>query len=143
MAGVTCQDCEPLMRVVQSFTHAHYMNALGSKESLMVFGVSERILLTFHSSPRYYSQKYNHIGFASIWHLAQTKQDANQSLCLELTRTRVGGNHSVGVAVNQKGLNYYSGEQEILKTMDLIKTMEEPMDEVLLSSVVEACVRIG
>merc|ERR1719181_288158 len=27
--------------------------------------------------------------------------------------------------------------------MDLIKTMDEPMDEVLLSSVVEACVRIG
>merc|ERR1719198_666757 len=30
-----------------------------------------------------------------------------------------------------------------MKTMNLMKNMDEPMDEVLLSSVVEACVRIG
>merc|ERR1719335_303909 len=30
-----------------------------------------------------------------------------------------------------------------MSTMDLIDNMDEPMDEVLLSSIVEACVRIG
>merc|ERR1719271_1313957 len=51
--------------------------------------------------------------------------------------------NQVTVSILLKNLNYYSGEPEILQTMDLIKTMDEPMDEVLLSSVVEACVRIG
>jgi len=57
---------------------------------------------------------------------------------------------TAGVKPNQvtcsillKSLNNGSGEREIVKTMELINTMEEPMDEVLLSSVVEACVRIG
>jgi len=57
---------------------------------------------------------------------------------------------TVGITPNQvtcsillKHLNAHSAEDDILKTMDLIKAMEEPMDEVLLSSVVEACVRIG
>jgi pentatricopeptide repeat protein len=57
---------------------------------------------------------------------------------------------AAGVKPNQvtcsillKSLNKNANEGDILKTMDLITTMEEPMDEVLLSSVVEACVRIG
>ena len=41
-----------------------------------------------------------------------------------------------------KCLDAYSVEQNIARTMDLISNMDEPMDEVLLSSVVEACVRI-
>ncbi|CAE8635959.1 unnamed protein product [Polarella glacialis] len=55
-----------------------------------------------------------------------------------------------GVTPNQvtcsillKSLSSRSSEEDILQTMDLITAMEEPMDEVLLSSVVEACVRIG
>merc|ERR1719355_380258 len=51
--------------------------------------------------------------------------------------------NQVTISILLKCLNSYSSEAEILKTMDLIKTMDEPMDEVLLSSVVEACVRIG
>jgi pentatricopeptide repeat protein len=57
---------------------------------------------------------------------------------------------ATGVKPNQvtcsillKSMNKSSNETDIFKTMDLITTMEEPMDEVLLSSVVEACVRIG
>jgi len=42
-----------------------------------------------------------------------------------------------------KNLDGRSRESEILKTMDLLGGMGETMDEVLLSSVVEACVRIG
>ena len=39
-------------------------------------------------------------------------------------------------------LDAYSEEQNIARTIDLICYMDEPMDEALLSSVVEACVRI-
>merc|ERR1719359_1426807 len=51
--------------------------------------------------------------------------------------------NQVTISILLKNLNSYSSEADIMKTMALIKTMEEPMDEVLLSSVVEACVRIG
>jgi len=42
-----------------------------------------------------------------------------------------------------KNLKAYASHQDVLRTMDLVDAMEEPMDEVLLSSVVEACVRVG
>jgi len=51
--------------------------------------------------------------------------------------------NQVTISILLKTLNSYSSQTEITKTMDLIDTMDEPMDEVLLSSVVEACVRIG
>jgi len=51
--------------------------------------------------------------------------------------------NQVTISILLKCLNSYSSQTDIEKTMDLIKTMDEPMDEVLLSSVVEACVRIG
>merc|ERR1719183_1650019 len=51
--------------------------------------------------------------------------------------------NQVTISILLKCLNSYSHQTDIEKTMNLIKTMDEPMDEVLLSSVVEACVRIG
>merc|ERR1719214_186281 len=42
-----------------------------------------------------------------------------------------------------KDLKAKSQGSDITRTMDLINAMTEPMDEVLLSSVVEACVRVG
>lgn len=51
--------------------------------------------------------------------------------------------NQVTISILLKTLSADSGSAEIVKTMDLIDAMEEPMDEVLLSSVVEACVRIG
>merc|ERR1719502_1868854 len=66
-----------------------------------------------------------------IWEIVQEMQAAdvkpNQVTC----------------SILLKSLNNVSGEREIVQTMELINTMDEPMDEVLLSSVVEACVRIG
>eukprot|EP00927_Polykrikos_kofoidii_P041289 TRINITY_DN35208_c1_g2_i1.p1 TRINITY_DN35208_c1_g2~~TRINITY_DN35208_c1_g2_i1.p1 ORF type:complete len:1133 (+),score=224.31 TRINITY_DN35208_c1_g2_i1:194-3592(+) len=57
---------------------------------------------------------------------------------------------AAGVVPNQitcsilmKSLNSDSDEKDIIRTMDLISSMEDPVDEVLLSSVVEACVRVG
>jgi len=51
--------------------------------------------------------------------------------------------NQVTISILLKNINCYSSGAEILNTMDLVKVMEEPMDEVLLSSVVEACVRVG
>jgi len=51
--------------------------------------------------------------------------------------------NQVTISILLKNINSWSGQTEIAKTMDLITTMDEPMDEVLLSSVVEACVRVG
>jgi len=42
-----------------------------------------------------------------------------------------------------KNLKVNSNQRDVLRTMDLVNAMDEPMDEVLLSSVVEACVRVG
>merc|ERR1719272_2518442 len=42
-----------------------------------------------------------------------------------------------------KSLKAKSPHADVVRTMDLTSSMEEPMDEVLLSSVVEACVRVG
>jgi len=51
--------------------------------------------------------------------------------------------NQVTCSILLKSLNQRSEEKDVVKTMELINTMDEPMDEVLLSSVVEACVRIG
>lgn len=57
---------------------------------------------------------------------------------------------AAGVKPNQvtcsillKSLNSHSSQADISQTMDLISSIEEQIDEVLLSSVVEACVRVG
>jgi len=42
-----------------------------------------------------------------------------------------------------KDLKARSPGSDVTRTMDLITAMDEPMDEVLLSSTVEACVRVG
>jgi len=56
----------------------------------------------------------------------------------------------MGMAPNQvtcsillKHLNARSADSDVANVMDLIGAINEPMDEVLMSSVVEACVRIG
>merc|ERR1719262_1319385 len=51
--------------------------------------------------------------------------------------------NQVTCSILLKSLNAKSSETDVLLTMDLIESIEEPMDEVMLSSVVEACVRIG
>merc|ERR1719327_2473849 len=72
----------------------------------------------------------------------------------ERSRTDVWGvvaeMHEANVKPNQvtcsillKCLNAHSDEKNITRTMDLINTIDECMDEVLLSSVIEACIRIG
>merc|ERR1719409_2156170 len=59
----------------------------------------------------------------------------------EMTAAGVKPNQ-VTISILLKSLNSYSCETDISNTMNLIDTMDDDMDEVLLSSVVEACVRI-
>jgi pentatricopeptide repeat protein len=51
--------------------------------------------------------------------------------------------NQVTCSIMLKHLNATSSDAEISSAMDLMNSMEEQMDEVLLSSVVEACVRVG
>merc|ERR1719453_2707586 len=50
--------------------------------------------------------------------------------------------NSVTISILLKALTDRSSPSEIEKTMGLLDTLEEPVDEVLFSSVVEACIRI-
>merc|ERR1719487_2591042 len=59
----------------------------------------------------------------------------------EMQKADVKPNH-VTCSILLKCLDEKSEDQHIAQTMELISTMDETMDEVLLSSVVEACVRI-
>ena len=51
--------------------------------------------------------------------------------------------NQVTIFILLKCLGSYSGQAEITMTMDLVGTMDEPMDEVLLSSMGEAIVSNG
>ena len=51
--------------------------------------------------------------------------------------------NSVSYSILLRSLTYSSHTADATRTMELIVNMEESMDEVLLSSVVEACIRIG
>jgi len=72
-----------------------------------------------------------HAGRKEMWNIVE-----------EMKKADVKPNQ-VTISILLKSLNYYSASGEIMSTMDLIDNMDEPMDEVLLSSIVEACVRIG
>merc|ERR1719450_1590853 len=60
----------------------------------------------------------------------------------EMKKAGIKTNH-VTCSILLKCLNARSPERDVKQTMALVETMEEPMDEILLSSVMEACVRIG
>merc|ERR1719440_1856417 len=51
--------------------------------------------------------------------------------------------NSVSCSILLKSLTVNSHKSDVSRTMDLIDRMEEPMDEVLFSSVIEACIRVG
>lgn len=60
----------------------------------------------------------------------------------EMKQTGVQPN-AVTCSILLKNLTSKSPQQDILKTMEITDTLADSIDEVLLSSVVEACVRVG
>jgi len=91
--------------------------------------------------------KPNHVTFNELINAMASKggeaQRKQMWAILDEMKTAEVKPNQVTISILLKCLNYYSSHTDITKTMDLIKTMDETMDEVLLSSVVEACVRIG
>jgi pentatricopeptide repeat protein len=69
-------------------------------------------------------------------------KDAMWEIVREMREAGVPPNQ-VTCSILLKHLNARSSKADVSLTMDLLGSMEEQMDEVLLSSVVEACVRIG
>merc|ERR1719379_956820 len=51
--------------------------------------------------------------------------------------------NSVTCSILLKALTERASKQDVKYTMDLVDQMEDPMDEVLFSSVIEACLRVG
>merc|ERR1719310_1395643 len=85
---------------------------------------------------------FNEIINAMVTKGGEGRKKAMWDMVEEMKAANVMPNQ-VTISILLKSLNYYSAEADVVKTLDLIKVMEEPMDEVLLSSVVEACVRVG
>merc|ERR1719214_140255 len=50
--------------------------------------------------------------------------------------------NAVTCSILLKALTEHSHAQDVAETMELLMDMDEPMDEVLFSSVIEACIRI-
>ena len=72
--------------------------------------------------------------------LLSTKLEPLKILPAAATQVHAGGRVAQGPCL--KCLDAYIEERNIARTMNLISNMDEPVDEVLISSVVETCVRI-
>merc|ERR1719326_1827534 len=81
-----------------------------------------------------------------VGHRAQGNDDGERPQIWEIVNEMKAADvkpNQVTCSILLKNLHASSSQPDILRTMELINAMEEPMDEVLLSSVVEACVRVG
>lgn len=85
---------------------------------------------------------FNELVNAMVTKGGQARRRQTWDIISEMKAADVKPNQ-VTCSILLKSLNANSDQTDILMTMELINTMDEPMDEVLLSSVVEACVRIG
>eukprot|EP00398_MALV-I-01_sp_L67-1_P000724 gene724-654_t len=88
----------------------------------------------------------NRVTYNELLNTAVQRHKTNPTLTWdlidEMRSNGIAPNH-VTCSILLKNLNERSSLSEVMRTMELINTGDEPMDEVLLSSVVEACVRIG
>jgi len=85
---------------------------------------------------------YNELVIALSRSERQTHQAQVWEVISEMQAESVKPN-CVTCSILLKNLKAYAPHKDVLRTMELVDAMEEPMDEVLLSSVVEACVRVG
>jgi pentatricopeptide repeat protein len=89
----------------------------------------------------------NHVTYNEMINaLVRSDKDSRRSMVWdvvdEMKKAGVQPNR-ITCSILLKNLNAKSPQANIMRTMELTTAMQEPMDEVLLSSVVEACVRIG
>jgi pentatricopeptide repeat protein len=109
---------------------------LGNKVSKARELMEEMRGLGFQPNRVTYNELMNHITSCG------GRKDEMWSIVREMKEAGVQPNQ-VTCSILLKYLNKQSSEADVAMTMDLMATMDEQMDEVLLSSVVEACVRIG
>lgn len=88
--------------------------------------------------------KPNHITYNELinGYIRTRKISKVWDVVAEMQSAGVTPNH-VTCSILLKNLSQMSSKSDVLQTMELISKIEEPMDEVLLSSVMEACVRVG
>lgn len=88
--------------------------------------------------------KPNHITYNELINGYIKKRDLGKvwNVITDMQDAGVTPNH-VTCSILLKDLSHNSTKSDITKVMDLISNIENPMDEVLLSSVMEACVRVG
>merc|ERR1719215_810190 len=89
----------------------------------------------------------NHVTYNELIHaLVQHERDGRRAEVWEavdeMQKAGVQPNR-VTCSILLKSLKAKSPHADVQRTMDLTNAMDEPLDEVLLSSVVEACVRVG
>merc|ERR1719282_1216589 len=89
----------------------------------------------------------NHVTYNEIINmLVRSEKDHRRAqlwdVVEEMKRNKVQPNR-ITCSILLKSLKAKSPHADVVRTMELTDSMEEPMDEVLLSSVVEACVRVG
>lgn len=87
----------------------------------------------------------NHVTYNELIH-AHVRSDSRRlqvwEVVDEMQQAGVKPNR-VTCSILLKSLKAKSSHADVQRTMDLTNSMSEPLDEVLLSSVVEACVRVG
>ena len=118
----------PLMKAYLQLSH--FAKARALMEEMKKEGVQpNRVTLNYFINTML--AKSRSWGFKEIWAIVEEMQDADVKSSWVTCSTLL------------KGLNAHYDMQNIMRTMDLINTMDEATDEVLLSSLVGACVRIG
>jgi pentatricopeptide repeat protein len=89
----------------------------------------------------------NHVTYNELINsLVRSEKESRRAMVWDVVEEmkKAGVNpNRITCSILLKSLRAKSPHNDVVRTMDLTSAMEEPMDEVLLSSVVEACVRIG
>merc|ERR1719454_1574373 len=84
---------------------------------------------------------YNEILNALVEKKGKEAQDLIESLVTEMSRDGVEPNH-VTASIMLKSLGRRSTDAEVRKAMEMVGKLDSGMDEVLVSSIIEACVRV-
>lgn len=108
----------------------HYARARALIQDITMEGL-QPTKVTFNELIKAVTTKGNARGCPTIWSIVAEMQEAD----VELSR--------VTCSILLTCLNASSGMQNITRTMEPVDASERPVDEMSLSSIVEACVRIG
>jgi pentatricopeptide repeat protein len=84
---------------------------------------------------------YNEILNALVDRKGKDARNQLSKLIDQMVSEGVTPNH-VTASILLKGLGKQSSDADVIKAMDMVSSLDEGMDEVLVSSIIEACVRV-